>query len=64
MKRRDLIKNLEKMGCIFVRHGGKHDWYQNPKTKISQPIPRHREIKEQLAKLIIKMLTDNENSNG
>ncbi|CCQ59264.1 MULTISPECIES: type II toxin-antitoxin system HicA family toxin [Crocosphaera] len=64
MKRRDLIKNLEKMGCIFVRHGGKHDWYQNPKTKISQPIPRHREIKEQLAKHIIKMLTDNENSNG
>lgn len=64
MKRRDLIKNLEKMGCIFVRHGGKHDWDQNPKTKISQPIPRHREIKEQLAKHIIKMLTDNENSNG
>ncbi|MGK7880603.1 MAG: type II toxin-antitoxin system HicA family toxin [Crocosphaera sp.] len=64
MKRRDLIKKLEKMGCIFVRHGGKHDWYQNPKTKISQPIPRHREIKEQLAKHIIKMLTDNENSNG
>ena len=64
MKRRDLIKNLEKMGCIFVRHGGKHDWYQNPKTKISQPIPRHREIKEQLAKHIIKMLTDNENSNA
>ena len=64
MKRRDLIKNLEKMGCIFVRHGGKHDWYQNPKTKISQSIPRHREIKEQLAKHIIKMLTDNENSNG
>ncbi|EAM53252.1 type II toxin-antitoxin system HicA family toxin [Crocosphaera watsonii WH 8501] len=64
MKRRDLIKNLEKMGCIFVRHGWKHDWYQNPKTKISQPIPRHREIKEQLAKHIIKMLTDNENSNA
>lgn len=61
MKRRDLIKKLEKTGCIFVRHGGKHDWYQNPKTKISQPIPRHREIKEQLAKHIIKMLSDNEN---
>ncbi|MDJ0659213.1 MAG: type II toxin-antitoxin system HicA family toxin [Crocosphaera sp.] len=59
MKRRDLIKKLDKMGCIFVRHGGKHDWYQNPKTKISQPIPRHREIKEQLAKHIIKMLSDN-----
>jgi predicted RNA binding protein YcfA (HicA-like mRNA interferase family) len=53
MKRRDLISKLEGMGCIFVRHGGKHDWYQNPITKISQAVPRHREIKEQLAKHII-----------
>jgi predicted RNA binding protein YcfA (HicA-like mRNA interferase family) len=58
MKRRDLISKLEGMGCIFVRHGGKHDWYQNPITKISQAVPRHREIKEQLAKHIIKMLND------
>lgn len=60
MKQRDLIKKLEEMGCVFIRHGGKHDWYQNPRTKVSQPIPRHREIKEQLAKHIIKMLSDNE----
>ncbi|MDF2387215.1 type II toxin-antitoxin system HicA family toxin [Nostoc ellipsosporum NOK] len=46
MKRRDLICKLEEMGCILVRHGGKHDWYQNPITKISQVVPRHREIKE------------------
>jgi len=46
MKRRDLIKQLEKIGCIFVRHGGNHDWYSNPKTKTSQPIPRHNEINE------------------
>ncbi|NJR51125.1 MAG: type II toxin-antitoxin system HicA family toxin [Leptolyngbyaceae cyanobacterium CSU_1_3] len=58
MKQRDLIKKLEEMGCIFIRHGGKHDWYQNPRTKVSQPIPRHREIKERLAKHIIKMLSD------
>ncbi|MEM7594394.1 MAG: type II toxin-antitoxin system HicA family toxin [Cyanobacteria bacterium P01_A01_bin.83] len=58
MKRRDLIKQLEQMGCVFIRHGGKHDWYQNPRTRVSQPIPRHREIKKQLAKQIIKMLGD------
>ncbi|MEH2044382.1 type II toxin-antitoxin system HicA family toxin [Nostoc sp.] len=58
MKRRDLIKRLEEIGCVFIRHGGKHDWYQNPRTKVSQPVPRHREIKEQLAKHIIKMLGD------
>ena len=63
MKRRDLIKQLEEMGCIFIRHGGKHDWYQNPKTKVSQAIPRHREIKKQLAKHIIKMLSDGEDIN-
>jgi predicted RNA binding protein YcfA (HicA-like mRNA interferase family) len=56
VKRRDLIKELEKIGCIFIRYGGKHDWYQNPRTKVSQPIPRHREIKDQLAKHIIKLL--------
>jgi hypothetical protein len=46
------------MGCLLIRHGGKHDWYQNPKTKISQPIPRHREINELLARHIIKLLED------
>ncbi len=58
MKRRDLIKNMEKTGCVLIRHGGRHDWYQNPRTKVSQPIPRHREIKDGLAKHIIKMLKD------
>ena len=40
---RDLVKQLESMGCEFVRHGGKHDWYRNPQTKVSQAVPRHRE---------------------
>lgn len=57
MKRRDLIKYLEKNGCEFVRHGGNHDWYRNSETGMQQPIPRHREINEYLAKSIIKRLT-------
>jgi predicted RNase H-like HicB family nuclease len=36
----------------------RHDWYQNPNTKISQPIPRHSEITDSLAKHIIKILGD------
>jgi len=56
MKRKDLIKQIESMGCVLVRHGGKHDWYHNPKTKKSQPVPRHNEINENLAKHILKML--------
>ena len=57
MKRVDLIRSIEKLGCILVRHGAKHDWYRNPGTGVSQPVPRHREIKEQLARHIIRMLT-------
>jgi mRNA interferase HicA len=56
MKRIDLIRTLEESGCVLIRHGGKHDWYPNPKTGISQPVPRHREIKEFLAKHIQKKL--------
>ena len=44
------------MGCVLIRHGSKHDWYQNPHTKVSQPVPRHREITDTLAKHIPKML--------
>ncbi len=60
MKRINLIRTLESFGCILVRHGGKHDWYRNPNTGVSQPVPRHREIKEILAKHIIKMLDNPE----
>lgn len=60
MKRVDLIRAIERMGCVLVRHGGKHDWYRNPQTGVSQPVPRRREIKEQLARRIIRMLTNPE----
>lgn len=46
MKRKDLIKRIEELGCVFIRHGGKHDWYRNPVTGMFQPIPRHNEINE------------------
>jgi len=59
MKRKDLIRKLEEMGCIFIRHGGRHDWYQNPKTKVAQPVPRHNEINKNLARHIINMMKDN-----
>jgi mRNA interferase HicA len=58
MKRAELIREIEKSGCTLLRHGGKHDWYQNKNTKISQPVPRHREIADSLAKHILKMLSD------
>ncbi|MBN2578937.1 MAG: type II toxin-antitoxin system HicA family toxin [Pirellulales bacterium] len=56
MKRVELIQRLEKLGCVLVRHGARHDWYTNPQTGVSQPVPRHKEINENLAKHILKML--------
>ena len=58
MKRVDLIRTIEGFGCEFIRHGGKHDWYRNPNTGVSQPVPRHREIKDHLARRIIRMLSN------
>jgi predicted RNA binding protein YcfA (HicA-like mRNA interferase family) len=58
MKRVDLIRSIEAGGCVLVRHGGRHDWYRNPATRVSQPVPRHREIKESLARRIIRLLTE------
>jgi len=57
MKRRDLIRKLEEMGCVLVRHGRSHDWYTNPTARKSQPVPRHNEIHEGLARSIIKKLS-------
>jgi mRNA interferase HicA len=56
MKRIDLIRKIEDQGCVLIRHGGNHDWYRNPQTGVSQPVPRHREVSELLAKHIIRKL--------
>ena len=52
MKRRDLIKLLESNGWWLLRNGSNHDIYTNGQR--SEPIPRHGDIKEQLAKAIIR----------
>lgn len=52
MRRRDLIRKLEKSGFSFYRHGGSHDIYV--RNKDIEQIPRHNEVNEQLAKAILK----------
>ena len=54
MKRRELIKLLEKNGWYIKRNGGNHDLYTNRKQ--TEPIPRHPDINERLARSIIKKL--------
>jgi len=51
-KRTDLIKLLERNGWYLKRNGGGHDIYTNGTE--TETIPRHREIKENLARAIIK----------
>ena len=64
MKRVDLIRTIERAGCEFVRHGGNHDWYRNPATGVSQPVPRHREVAEHLARRIVRVLTAGDDGAG
>lgn len=52
MKRRDFIRELEEAGCVLKRHGSRHDIYSNPANGRQAPVPRHREIKDSLCRLI------------
>ena len=52
MKRRELIKRFRKNGWRLLRHGNAHDIYTNEID--CEPVPRHNEIDEKLAKAIIK----------
>jgi len=52
MKRKDLLKKLVKNGWWKIREGSNHDIYTNGTA--SEPIPRHTEENELLAKAIIK----------
>ncbi len=52
MKRIELIRKLEDNGWWFDRHGANHDIYTNGTA--SEPVARHTEIDDILAKKIIK----------
>ena len=56
MKRRDLEQRLRIAGCFLKREGGNHSIWMNPRNGIIEAVPRHNEIKEPLAKKILKRL--------
>lgn len=56
MKRVDLIRHLEAHGCRLLREGGSHSVYVQTDTRKVTTVPRHREIKEFLARKICKDL--------
>lgn len=52
MKLGDLIKHLERHRCLFFRQGGNHSVYKNLDSGKMTSVPRHREVKENLAKKV------------
>lgn len=56
MKRKDLEKRLRISGCYLKREGASHSLWINPKTGIIEAVPRHIEIKEPLARKILRNL--------
>lgn len=54
MKRRDLERKLRIAGCYLKREGASHLLWINPKNGVVEAVPRHKEIKEPLAKKILK----------
>ena len=57
MKRRDLIKHLERRDCEFLREGDScHTIYVNRATQKAAAIPRHKELNDYLARKICRDL--------
>jgi len=56
MKRRDLERKLRIAGCYLKREGESHSLWINPKNGVVEAVPRHKEIKEPLARKILKNL--------
>lgn len=52
MKKRDVERKLKELGWWYLRDGADHDIWTNGMDIM--PVPRHKEIKEPLAKSIIR----------
>jgi mRNA interferase HicA len=57
MKKNILERELRGVGWYLLRQGANHEIWTN--GEITEPIPRHREINENLAKKIIKKAIQN-----
>jgi mRNA interferase HicA len=56
LKRKDVIRHLEKNGCDFLREGANHTVYVNRGEKKVTTVPRHKEIDDYLVTKICKDL--------
>ena len=56
MKREELLRFMRAHGCALLRKGGKHSWWHNVVLNTRSAVPRHNEIKDNLARKICKEL--------
>lgn len=56
MKRADLVRHLERNGCVLLREGAKHSVFVNRARNKSSTVLRHREINDFLARKICRDL--------
>ena len=56
MKLSDPERYLRSQGCELERQGGNHTLWKNPAAGKVSPVPRHREIKEVIVRLICRQL--------
>jgi mRNA interferase HicA len=56
VKRRDLVRHLERHRCELLREGQNHSVYVNRRAGKATAVPRHREINDFLARKICRDL--------
>jgi predicted RNA binding protein YcfA (HicA-like mRNA interferase family) len=54
VKRQELEGALRGLGWRFLKHGGSHDLWAHPQRKRKLAVPRHNEIKEHLARSLLR----------
>lgn len=47
---------MRRHGCQFKREGGRHSIWENPARDTWSAVPRHREVKDHLARGICRQL--------
>jgi mRNA interferase HicA len=54
MKRKELERRLREQGWTLQRHGGKHDVWVSASGQFTEYVPRHPEIHERLAQVLVR----------
>ena len=56
MKLADLERHLRPQGCVLKRQGGAYAIWENPTNRAWTAVPRHRKIRDYLARRICRQL--------